>query len=621
MRRRSGERRAVLLGASLLLLAPSLWSQERSFLIPQVSYELGAPYAIEREPGVVNAGALGSDGFGTSIDHAIQFGVEASFPGALGESFGLALQAAVMQSEGWFRSDPYVAHFGSLDLNGLPVISTNSFEVRSTESQVRLGIVGLMSWKGITLAAGPWLGYRFSSNITQTEEIVDPPGAVFLDERAPQRVLAAGDPVTSYAWRFGGLFRAGVDLPLTSILSLSPFLATRFDAEALIDKGLGIRAFTIGGGLGFSIDIAPRRGEALPVAPPIIARVELYTTDPLTSRRRYDSLLIIEHHRDETRYIPVPALLPVATIAALADPTGVAGGSADASVPSAGSDITVDDLAALPLEEIVRRLPEAIGSRLRDDTALTLRLTGTFRSSLDSVRAEEQGALLLAYFRDRWGIDSARLVRSAAVRGERDGVLLASAPILFDPIISRRRIEEVDAPLLGVAKEIEGGTEGGGAWEMALRMGSESIARFRDGDTGHAEGVAFSLTTLDDQGEITATLSVPLAEREIVTHDTLPYRRRVIEDGARAEWILLPARGDSMLAATQRTMLLLLRDRMSSGMSIRIDGPDVDAAFSPRSIARLLLDESERRGVEIGELLLRGEEVEGLEGVVRVRVE
>lgn len=612
----------MILGMSIVLLVHSAWSQERSFLTPQVGYELGAPQAIEREPGVVNPGTLGSEGFGTSINHTILFGIETSFPGALGGPFGLALQAGVVQSEGWFRSESYVTPFGSLDVNGQLISSLNSFEVRATESQVRLGLMGLVTWKGVVLSLGPWLGYRFSSNITQTERIDDPPGARFLDEPSSQRVLAAGDPVTSYAWRFGGLLRVGVDLPLTSLLSLSPFLATRFDAEALIDKGMGVRAFTIGGGLGFSIDLAPRRGEeALPVAPPIIARVELYTTDPLTSRRRYDSLLIIEHHRDETRYIPVPALLPGATIAALADPTGVAGGSADAPVPSAGSDITVDDLAALPLDEIVRRLPEAIGSRLRDDTALTLRLTGTFRSSLDSVRAEEQGALLLAYFRDRWGIDSARLVRSAAVRGERDGVLLASAPILFDPIISRRRIEEVDAPLLGVAKEIEGTAEGATGWEMALRMGSESIARFRDGDTGRAEGVAFSLTTLDDQGEITATLSVPLAEREIVTHDTLPYRRRVIEDVAREEWILLPARGDSMLAATQRTLLLLLRDRMSSGMSIRIDGRDVDAAFSPRSIARLLLEESERRGVEIGEFLLRGEEVEGLEGVVRVRVE
>lgn len=539
-----------------------------SQLMPLVAYELGTPQSIQRFPGAVNRGELGTEGTGRSLDHTATFGLELLFPRVVEDAFGLSAQISLAQSDGWFESDPFADTTSVVDrLTGTPVPSTNMFDVETSETQVRIALLATWDIPGVRVAAGPWAGYRVTSRLLQTEQIVSPSSAVFESNGSTSRIIGADNPIESFRWRFGGTARVSRDLPLSSTFALVPFAGLRFDAESLFDRGLGLRAFSVRVGLGFSVTWRPDPIDELErlLAVEEQAAAPRFRLQPSSNARATvdpmeDTIVVGELHTVESHMVGFPDELPVQLLADLPhlDVTALP---------------TTTSLSALPIDEVLTQLPALLTARMREDA--TLRLTIVPQQGDEGV-AEREGRGLYELLVRQGEIDPARITL-AAVEMSRDEYsrvkLIPSASRLLDPILLRRTLVELRAPDLTIYREDPAGrmiVDASEDWRFRVRLDGRVVGEYRPGEGS----ISIEREEFGPAGGL-ITLGVVREEggrQDTARGDTLFYRTRPIERRRRSIWILPGSLARERGSATYRAGLQSVASEVAADpdLSVRI---------------------------------------------------
>lgn len=607
---------AVLFVFCLLYGDALVLAQSSPALIPFMAYEIGAPYSIEREPGVINRGDFQTDGFGVSINHTASLGIMLNVPDLLQSNFGLIFRANVVQSDGRFTSNPYTGTRQAVSsLNGLRLTTQNQFVVRGTESQGQMGLMGTWSpWRSALLGIGPWIGYRFSSNVTQTEEILSPSEAIFLEEENRKRTVAAGDEITSFNWRFGGGVELMQRIPLSSMVHLAPFVGTRFDAEALFNKGMGLRAFSLLAGLGFAVDIFSE--ESAPVADTgttltasslptfaLSAQIDLYDAG---NQDKADTLRIGTEQIVYTRYLPLFPLLHF--------PAG------DTTLATnyrlikreETEEFTRHSLFERTPAEIERASPNIIGERMRSLVPGELRLTGLYRPEESVDLALKRCHAVQRYLTEIWGIDSARIrIAGTEAHATQGGVHLSSAaPALLAPLVLQWEREEFIPPNLILKKQITA-QAGVQRWEVVLRQGEEVVGRLNSDMGKEDEEEAFASLPFNDSTAhvpIEATLTVVDYTGALTTaHDRLTVAPADSAQHRQVRtWHFFDPAYDPSLRVVNNAFLQLIAESAENGSQIRVEGDErgSDSDFGKEWVARALLQQLIERRISPAAIML-----------------
>lgn len=561
-----------------------MYAQEGPALIPFMAYEIGVPYSIEREPGVINRGDFETDGFGVSINHTAALGVMLNVPHLLQSNFGIIFRANVIQSDGRFTSDPYTGTKPAVSsITGLRLTTQNRFVVRGTESQGQMGLMGTWKpWRSGLLGIGTWIGYRFSSNITQTEEILSPDDAIFLEEENRKRTVAAGDEITSFNWRFGGAVELMQTISLSSMFRLAPFIGTRFDAEALFNKKMGLRAFSVEGGLGFAVDLFSKESASIaemtdslpaPSLPTfaLSAQIDLYDAG---ARGQADTLRIGTEQIVYTDYLP---LFPMFDFPA-GDTTLAANYRLITREEIEG--FTPYSLFEQTSGEIEREGPNIIGERMRNRAPGELHLTGLHRPEEGIDLAVKRCEGVQRYLTEIWGIDSARIrIAGTEANATQGGVRLSStAPALLAPLVLQWEREEFISPNLTLKKQITA-QAGVQRWEVVLQQGEQVVGRLNSDMGREAEEEAFAALPFNDSTAhvpIEATLRVvDYTGAQTTAHDQLivapadsPQRREV------RTWHFFDPAYDPSLRVVNSAFLQLIAESAADDSQIRVRGEE-----------------------------------------------
>ena len=485
---------------SLMLVLPALvhmgfshcQAQEPTRFISSVGYRIGTPHAIERAPGVINLRRFGFDGSGSSANHTFTFGTGLLFPVHLIPRFSLGGTLHIAHSYGSFLSNPYNEYSSAItEETSEPVPTRNIFRIDAIESQLQLELVG--EWRlptGVSLSAGPWVGYRLASDITQTEEITEPSGAIFTDARNRERVIAAGRPINSFGWRFGGMGKVGYDFSFNFGIVLRPELTARFDMEALADKGLGRRAFDAGLSLALLLPLSPGRSSPRDSSlfnPPEYAlrtSVDLYSGDERSADRK-DTPLITTKRTVYHTYIPL-----VPTLRFSGDASSLPSGCA-VLTRSQTAHFSIDTIRSDLPASLNANLPNIIGKRMQASPGDTLRLQGKPASAVRE------------YLTDVWSIDPERIIVGT---GEGDDVeMFSSSSDLLAPVVNRWVVEDYGTSPIRLKKDIvaEAGLR---EWHVTLFREGVMIHRF-SGDAEETDPVSLNLS-LDMFGRQTGKVSL-----------------------------------------------------------------------------------------------------------------
>lgn len=534
-------------------------------LIPLVGWEIGKPLAISRE--AINLPRFNSDGEGSSLNQTALFGLELAFPARFGTRFGIAGGVGIAQSNGYFLSDPFPENTAGVDsLSGRPIPTDNVFDVEADETQAQVWLALLYDRAGFRLAVGPWIGYRGSENVTETERIVSPAGAVFGSEGARERVVAAGDPITTDRFRYGLSARISRDFPLSPHLALAPFIGTGLDGGALLGERRGFEALSVRAGVGFSVVIREQedRPPAAPTSIDPVPIVDLYNADP--SARLDDEVVIRRTSRLQTRYVQVPTRLPIGEEGELL-------GYYRRRTTVEARSFQPDDLATAELDEILRSLPDVIGYRLRSDPTLTLRLEAVRSEAAHCVELREYLAQVWSISPERVGLDTVRgeggEVRRVMIR------LRSSDARLFDPLRLRRQVETSRSSTIGLRSDLLRRRQGGSdeeSWGVLLRRNGEVFAR-----TGPEIGSStFEVDPAGrDQGVIRAEMFVVGAGGDTIrAHDSIRYRFVVSDAGEETSWYLVGFGSEENDRITREAFLQLVAAETGEerGVEIRTAG-------------------------------------------------
>ncbi len=512
--------------------SPSELRDRSSRIMPMVAYEVGTPGSIRRAPGVVNRERFQADGNGRSVDYTAIFGLSLLFPRIVDDAFGLSVEFSLAQSDGWFESDPFLDSIGTVNrVTRERVTSSNLFRVDTDESQGRLALLGTWDTRSFRVAAGPWAGYRSSSRLTQIERIDQPANAVFVGTNDTARVVGAGSDITATRWRFGGTARIERDIYLSRTFALVPQITGRFDGASLFTEGLGLRAFSIGFGLGFSVAWRPdpiarleellAESQAIP-PPTLTIESRGYRNQPLESTG--DTIIIREERVRETDLVAIPERWPVSDRSLLLE-------------SDAYRVTSAEQLARLPLDELLLRIPGVLLQRMREDTLASLRLTPEGATGAARSIARGGAERLLAEMiaggisSERIAIDSARQVSDVTPSIH----LKASTPQLLDPLLLQRNVVTLLAPDLAIRRE--GRIDTGSGWSMVLRQDGELI-----GAGGLDMEGAFSIerSSLREGGGMVTVGAIREEDGEIIdgSSDTLFYRLAQSAGDQTYRWIL-----------------------------------------------------------------------------------
>lgn len=589
----------------------SVSAQNDEALIPFIAYEIGTPHSIQREPGVINKDVFQTDGFGFSVNHTVLLGTELQFPHAFSERFGISLLGSIAQSDGYFRSDTYAGSTPAVHASsGLRLNTENEFTVHAIETQGRIALLG--SWtpfRNGLVAIGPWLGYRFSSSVTQTEKILAPDAAVFAEGSGRERTVAAGTGITSFNWRFGLAGRIGYRIPLSEVFALSPFLAGQFDYESLVDKGLGFRAFSGGGGIGFSIDLfspdsrpddlAFREDPAPLPEFALTADIDLYSAATDTPNPK--ALTVTTERIRHTRFVPLLSFIPIDTLRPSA---------ARIPSPEAASTFEEKNLIDQDFSAVQRVRLFITGQRLQAHPATTLSLIPI---TTDEEDTEERAFadILRQSILDCWGIEPDRVRIGETETGTASGVRLSSsAATVLGPLVQAWQEERFVPPQVRMRKNIVADA-GVKHWEVTLSRGETVISRM----TEENERGELALLPLDDTAQVLplrAVLTViDYTDDTVLAEDDLSFdlsSGTVVEEEIYS-WILLDPYDDPASARTNSAFLQLITETFYNGDRILMEAlggaPSEESLWSKEEVALEILRALNEKGVAPEETIVR----------------
>ncbi|MBS1913704.1 MAG: hypothetical protein JST22_17080 [Bacteroidetes bacterium] len=501
-------------------------------------YEFGVPLAASRIPGQVNR--VGAPGTGASFNNTWYASGALLFRDLIARGVSPFARLSLALSIGRFTSDSYNSPFYLLP--GGPDSARRQFQLYSSLGIVQLDVPILFAiGGGWSVGAGPWASYRLTSSLIATERIAAPDSALFFDG-TQQRVIDAGETLSTSRFRFGGMLSAGRRIPLGMRLALLPELYGRLDAGSLRD-GLGSRALS--GGVSFALlfdlsEGAERRRDTATVPPPSAPSTRvLRATIGLAAQDGGHRALI---RPERVLYRSVMPLIPTVYFdEGTADlPERYRRMSRERAV-----GFSEAMLARSGFNDQYDHLLDIVGSRMRDNAGLRLVLRGSAERTEPAGLARRRAAAVRGYLEEVWSIAASRILMEAEPGGApaRQGVQTRSVAFALQstepaaPVRSEWIVERWHAEPVKLAHTVQADA-GLASWALTVRQGPALIARStdRDGDLpDHVEGV---ITAAAGTEPLVAELMVEDSTGErAVSRDTLSIVRAALDADAPQEEI------------------------------------------------------------------------------------
>jgi hypothetical protein len=606
-----------------LTLLPALGQNRSDSQIPTLGYEFGVPLSLERTPGVINR--FGAGGSGRAVQHTLRLGDANAWSGHIVGDLDAQIWVGLTGSFGSFSSTPFIS---SVDIPPGTGPVTRTFDVRTVEmhalADIRLRYRIAPAW---TVGLGPWFSYRLFDQLTETEQIVAPANATFINGQRSQNI-SSGSELSDARTEYGLIAAIGVSMHTGPALTVEPRLFARLDAGSI---DLGARAFSLGLDVGFSFagddtsialpdDSVRSTPDAIvpiarsgPVEAPVLrASIALFAVDSAGVRSR---TAVIRSRRITQRHaVEVPPVIFFDRDSVHLAPRY------RRLAPEETFRFAADSVRLLDLQHAYYHLLNLLGARLRSDPSTRLLLSSMPAPGEPEELAALRIAAIGSYLHDVWSIDRARIARAPLPDDSSSrralGALRLSGPGLLAAIVrgemrddagttilSEEHIRQFEGPQLGIEPAIDA-EAGVRSWSVTVRFGDSVIAR--RGSNGVGEGTGALL--IDVAGDTSDATIGPVTARIDVEDSTgartsarglLPVQiaRESREDeagtgaaGLRSTWTVVPPSPVSVAALDAEPWLDTFVRSLGHGSRVTIAGryDRVDVATMVRALSRLL---------------------------------
>ncbi|MEO5931579.1 MAG: hypothetical protein ABIR47_16715 [Candidatus Kapaibacterium sp.] len=530
----------------------------------------------EHAAGIVNR--FGTSGEGTAYNTILGAEADVVLSDYPGIGIDLLFRGEILTTGGGFLSGSMPATWlnAAESARWSPVI--DRFRLNMLTNDVRLNIVPQFHYgRYLRLGIGGSVAYRFSTVLTEYEEIVTPAEARFTPENRSERLIASRAEIESRRLRYGAVLALSYRFPISRVAALVPELRGRADLTALALEHLGTQALDVGGGISLLFNLFPPPPDTIVSPAPVLrALLDLFQDDggadsgaaviavERTIHRQHVSILPMIFFDRNSGEIPerYAALQPAETDA-----------------------FNRRSLAGLDPLAIHARTLDILGMRMRRDSVANIMLAGTFVQGESEGLARGRGEAVRAYLHDIWGISKSRMeiaVDHAVPSGSPAGVFFRTASAgLLSPVSTEWIARDFQPPKIGLRRTITAGA-GVRRWELIVRRGDDTVSYYTG--TGNADTaqpyIDFRLGDMARSAP-SVSLSAELivedgAGGRVSVRDTLPVVIADAGQGAAREIIMyeMPAdRGNRAIIEANRELIDRLPQSLHRDGKVTIDGP------------------------------------------------
>ncbi len=568
--------RVIATALGLLMPGISAAQEERGPAVHigvSVAQELGLTSA--RFP--IRAGSPGCGEFTSGISSGSWYGGSITIPTLFSPRIGASARLGWLHSQQQFMGD-VADPLWVFDPKGRTEVRLDR-EFRYTVTFTSAIVDLLASYRvadGLSLAAGPRIGYRTASAPVQSDHIING-GDLGFENGGDTREMTGGERFTTQPLVLGGTLAGWYAVRLSPRLSLVTELSAAAQLLSSVHE-VAWRDFTLRGGFALVVNLSPPTTPDATVAllPPGMAPPQPIARDMRSEKSQQDALeagyadtvmtaaglgasiklYSIDEHGNKASTATVYVVETVRREVMELD-RHVAF-EEDAVRPSTlvllGSRLetlrfTADSLSDV---EIPEHLLNIIGERLRNNPQATIALDASASTAL----AEQRQKMITRYFTEIWGIAPARIIATAEKatalsrenrpdQGQAGGQVVISSdyPQIIAPVRSSRTDRDFISPRLKLEPLYQSDT-GVKRWNLLLDHHGQTIAQYS------SEGAEEQGKEADDNWQpvyerltsdstfITATFTVEdLADEQATVQSRIPLRlqrsQRIIERNLR----------------------------------------------------------------------------------------
>lgn len=626
----------LVLGLSLAVaVVPA--QQQGVYLGATGGYSFGVPLTVTRDPGIVNR-YFGVQLEGTSTDHLGWAGLGMRVPDLFSNHLGLSAELSLALSAGTFSSRAFAFDSIYVPSSSIWVDALYTTELSTLLSMLQLDLQAQYRLSNrFTIGAGPWFTARLSSGIFQQEHLVGTIPEVNIDNLERTRTVAAGKPLASGVFRWGGIVSLSYMTPLAQGMDLVITPHARVDGLALVADNLGLRS--VRGGLNMSLlfDVSGR--EALPATPEIVyirdtvrlvsdnapiatatpvqkpvleAEIKLYSRDGNNERTPQVTLRRISTYYRQSSEISPVVFFDSNSVALPNRYERVSAESAASFVPRMLAPLT-------PLKAYYQVL-NIIGMRMKENAAARIVLTGSASKGEPRRLAQARCETIEAYFRDVWMIDQSRIdIRSAGAADGRSVSISSNSSALLAPFVSEWKVRELEAPAVRLSHSVKAAA-GVRNWVLVLthngaRVGYHSGTSLQELDDLDLSFQMNSATASNELGALRAELTVEdhtggsvvsYAELPVVWDEAAIVTPASKSDRENVSAVLFPSANDVRPEKNSvlHSLLTSVRDgaHITIASLVRGDHTDEQRMLRPDYVAETILSSLKSRNIQVAEL-------------------
>lgn len=418
---------------------------------------------------------------------ASSLGGTLSLPSFLSSRFGLIGSLRFAFSSGRMTASPLVP-FRIPDPESGQLVELKEeyrLDAVSLESSIDL-LAALHMSDRLTVALGPFLGYRISSTISQTEYVLEPEDFRLANGHREQPMVDGSNPRVA-RFSFGPYLWAGYRLPFGKDRYIVPGISFQADLLSSL-QDYSWRTYRAGVNVSLlfnasSSSAPPPPEDTVAYVPRLTASVEMFGVDeednPLPSARIqvYETLF--------QRHAP---LLPAVFFDKGLDVLPKR--YAELNAEEAGAFAT-DELAGLNVLEVQHYALNVIGTRLQEQTGSEIALVGAVSKDEPAALARRRAEQIRSYLTKVWEIDSSRVRLADGImvmqrsneetedgRGDNRRVEMASDDLsILAPVVTTQLIRDFDPPLIRMKPEFDA-EAGVKEWSLVISQGGNEVARY-----------------------------------------------------------------------------------------------------------------------------------------------
>jgi len=579
------------------MIVPTVGQPSDAFVVG-IGYDFGVPLWLSRTP-PVERWCSTCNGDGSSYNHVVRLTVERRFSGLFSPRLGGDLTLSLGAESGRFTSDPYIGDVLLPDGSGGTLQPILQREIDAKPYSMRLEFqLDADLGAGFRVRGGPWGTYRLSDDFIVTEDILSPAEVSFLTG-SRSRVVASGDSLgvsrISGGLTFGGSYELRTRGPLHPRIELH----SHVDGRAL-SNGLGLRAFSVGGGMALvwsgtsSVDEGGRVEFPLPplrpVSPPprtstLDAVIDLYGVGTGGEELPY-ARLDPQQVRHTMRVPVLPAVF-------------FDSGSAEIperylhALPFDPRTYSIDSLVRRPPIDIYHDILNILGMRMSRARDARIIVRGHASPEESPSLAERRAEAVRRYLEKFWSLDRSRIeLQSTPEGGSGSGIVVGDATArrvdilstdggMFDPVTTTWIEESYRQPTINLKPSITSDA-GVRSWSVTVRQGDRVIQRTASDGSSVSDGAAILVPDRRASPEpLVAELVVEDSIGAVRTvRDTLPLRisdaHPVGVELERAEYIVLPEAGNPSSDRDLERQLRTLASSVESGAHVVVQFCDAD---------------------------------------------